>query len=480
MTKLKNDAWLGALMTLMGSNWICLLGSSLSGVSAFLIIAFMLLGILHLTDSPYLGIMAFLILPIIFVMGLLIVPIGAWWEHRKELKTGKSKETLSPFPVVDFNLPRTRRIGALIVIFTAFNLFVISTTTYEGVVYMDSVPFCGQVCHTVMEPEYSAYRRSPHARVACVDCHIGPGASWFVRSKLSGLGQVLAVTLNTYPCPIPSPVKNLRPSRAICENCHWPEQFEGNRLVDRVTYGEDEKNTPTHSVLQLHIGGGKTDNGIHGWHITSGIQIRYTAIDRERQKISHVSVTKPDGSVTEYSAAKDAFTPEELSKGQERVMDCIDCHNRPTHISYMPGPAVDAALAANAIDPTIPYIKKEAVEVLTAAKGAPEDLDTIAKTLNKYYEENYADLYKNNKEIIDAAITRIQDIYRENVFPKMKVTWGTYFSNIGHDDRPGCYRCHGTLLSKEGNAITQDCDVCHDVLAWDEQQPKILEELKGK
>ncbi len=126
---------------------------------------------------------------------------------------------------------------------TLVNIVIAGQTGYSAVSYMESVTFCGQTCHTVMQPEFAAYQNSPHSRVECVKCHIGPGASWFVRSKLSGVGQVFAVTFNTYQRPIPTPVRNLRPARETCEACHWPEKFGEDRLRVIEKFADDEENT---------------------------------------------------------------------------------------------------------------------------------------------------------------------------------------------------------------------------------------------
>jgi len=239
--------------------------------------------------------------------------------------------------VVDFNNVRTRHVAAVVVLLTVINLVIVSTASYEGVVYMDSVPFCGETCHTVMQPEYSTYKQSPHFRVKCIECHIGPGAPWFVKSKLSGLGQVIAVTFDTYPRPIPSPVENLRPSRDTCEQCHWPQKFAGDRLKVLTEFKDDEANTATKSVLLMHVGGGSSGGkGIHSWHIDPDKRTVYWAVDKQRQQIAKVRVERSDGSVRELQAPKDKYPAEAVAAAEEREMDCIDCHNRPTHIFKMP------------------------------------------------------------------------------------------------------------------------------------------------
>lgn len=465
--------WLGALVTLFGRNWITLFGAALAAASGLLIVGFLILGMLQLTDSPYLGIMALLILPAVFVGGLLLIPVGAWWEHYRERKSGKRhEESAGPFPVINLNNPHTRRVALIVIVLTAINLLIISTVTYHGVLFMDSPTFCGRVCHTVMEPEYTAYVGSPHSRVECVECHIGPGAPWFVRAKLSGLSQVLAVTFNTYEKPIPTPVKNLRPSQDTCEHCHWPEKFTGDRVKLITKYQEDEANTPLKTVLLMHVGGGASQaHGIHSWHIDPEIRTTYVATDEKRQEIGYVRVEKADGTVQEFMKAG-AGKP----AGEERLMDCIDCHNRPTHGFQMPDEAVDEALSRGLIDASLPYVKKVATEALKEATGKPGDAERLAETIRAYYAKEYPDV---DGAKVDAAVAEAQRIYQRNVFPKMDVTWGTYPENIGHTRWPGCSRCHNdTLASSSGESIGEDCAICHTVLAWDEEEPEILEQLQ--
>lgn len=472
----KERRWLGALITLFGRNWITLSGAALAAASGLFIAGFLILGLLNLTASPYLGIMALLILPAVFVAGLLSIPVGALWEHRRARSRGKKHEQAAgAFPVINLNSAHTRRVALIVTVLTAVNLLIISTVTYQGVIFMDSPTFCGRVCHTVMEPEYTAYVDSPHSRVACVECHIGPGAPWFVRSKLSGLSQVAAVTLDSYERPIPTPVKNLRPSQDTCEHCHWPEKFTGDRVKVITRFQDDEQNTPTKTVLLMHIGGGASQShGIHSWHIDPEIRTTYIATDDKRQEIGYVRVEKNDGTIQEFmeqGAAKPA--------GEERRMDCIDCHNRPTHSFQLPAQAVDEALSKGRIDRQIPYIKMVATDAVKNAKGKKGDLAKIEDHIRSYYKEEYPDLQEKQGEKIDAAVAEAKRIYERNVFPEMDVTWGTYPENIGHVDWPGCSRCHNdTLVTDTGEMIGEDCTICHAVLAWDEEDPEILDQLE--
>src|SRR5579864_1561897 len=249
--------------------------------------------------NPYFGILAFLVLPAVFVGGLALIPAGILWHRRRDLRTGRTPQS---FPPLTFRNPDLRRLVAFVGLTTFANIVIGGQFTYSAVTYMEGVGFCGQTCHTVMQPEFTAYQSSPHSRVECVKCHIGPGAGWFVRSKLSGVGQVFAVAFNTYPRPIPTPVHNLRPARETCETCHWPQVFGGDRLKIIPKFADDETNTETKTVLFLHIGGGNGTQGIHGMHMGPGIRIRYAPSDEKRQTIPWVEYRDAQGKTTQFTA----------------------------------------------------------------------------------------------------------------------------------------------------------------------------------
>jgi nitrate/TMAO reductase-like tetraheme cytochrome c subunit len=464
----------------LGRNSLSLAGAILTTSSAITLIAFWLFdivigGSLH----PYVGVIFFLILPGIFVVGLLLMPVGALLHRLKLRKAGQLPLT---YPQVDFSVPSLRHALAWVAGLTVVNIIIFSVGAYRGVEYMDSVKFCGQTCHTVMHPEYTAYQLSPHARVECVQCHIGPGAPWFVRSKLSGLYQVYAVTFDTYERPIPYPVQNLRPSRETCEQCHWPQMFDGDKLAVIRSFEEDEKNTELTTVLMLKIGGRTWDGeiGIHGRHLDPDRPIEYVAIDKHRQSIAQVSyVNDTTGKRMVFTQTDPKPTAQQLAEGEHRTMDCIDCHNRPTHIFYLPGRALDDAMAQGHISPALPYIKKEA---LAALKAKYPDRQTarreIAATLGTFYQKSYPDVYTKQHALLEMSISGVQAIYLDNVFPAMNITWGTYPNNLGHTDFPGCFRCHdGSHTSADGKTIPNDCDTCHTVLAMQEQNPKVLADL---
>jgi hypothetical protein len=320
-----------------------------------------------------------------------------------------------------------------------------------------------------------------------VQCHIGPGAPWFVRSKLSGVRQVFAVTFHTYSKPIPSPVKHLRPARETCEQCHWPQRFSGDKFLVRTRYSEDENNTPQTTVLVLKIGGYTWQKaiGIHGRHLDSSPggarteRITYTAIDNRRQVIPRVTYVEDTGKAIEFVSSEVKTSSEQLARGERRTMDCVDCHNRPTHAFQMPARAVDQEMDASRIRPQLPYIKKKAVELLRAEYPDRETArQRIPAALLEFYRAGYPEVYRDHRALVETAGAQVQAIYLRNVFPSMQVTWGTYPNNIGHEDFLGCFRCHDSNhQSDDGQVITQDCTACHTILAMEDSNPKILAEL---
>lgn len=465
----------------LGRNTITLIGVVLTTTSAITMVLYWIFEILlggGFGAYPYSGIIFLLALPSVFVLGLILMPVGGLLRRSRLRQRG---ELPSEYPRVDLGDPLLRRAVILVTMATFLNIVIFTTAAYRGTQYMDSVQFCGQTCHTVMQPEFTAYLNSSHSRVACVQCHIGPGASWFVRSKVSGVRQVFAVAFHDYPRPIPSPVEQLRPARATCEECHWPQRFLGNVLLIRNHYKDDEANTSSTSVLLMKVGGRSAAGsvGIHGYHLDPGVRITYIATDSKRQVVAQVTYTEASGKATIFNSTEPRATPEQLAKGEHRIMDCMDCHNRPTHTFQLPDAALDQAISESFISAELPYIKKEGLEVLK--KNYPDRATArtaIAAELEAFYQNNYPQIVASQKAKLDQAISAIQAIYLRNVFPAMDVTWGTYPNNLGHMDWPGCFRCHdGSHVSADGKAIPNDCDVCHDLIAVDEHNPKVLAEL---
>jgi len=444
---------------------ISVTGMVLTTISASVFLIVFLADLFGLHTNPYLGILFFLVLPGVFLFGLALIPLGAWLERRRRARGRPSSQI--HWPRVDLNDPVHRRAAVIAFALTMANIVIVSLAAYRGIEYMDSVQFCGQVCHSVMKPEFTAYQDGPHSRVTCVQCHIGAGASWFARSKISGTRQVLAVTFHTYSRPIPSPVQNLRPARDTCEQCHWPEKFHGDKIVRVFEYGEDEKNTESVTTLQVHVGGGSERlgiaQGIH-WHMNVANEVEYIATDAKRQVIPWVRVKDRFGNVREYTA--EGAKPEDLAKGERRRMDCMDCHNRPSHpMAATPERAVNQRMARGDISKTLPFVRRETVKALKASYPTQERADEgISRSLRDFYRSQFPTDFMSRRQEVEKAANAAIDVYRRNVFPEMNVAFGTYPNNIGHMDFPGCFRCHDdNHKSKEGKTIGQDCETCHKI-----------------
>jgi hypothetical protein len=449
----------------LARNAVTVVGVVLTTVSAVVFLVVFLANLFGFHTNPYFGIVFFLILPGVFLLGLALIPLGAWLERRRRTR-GQAPTDLH-WPRFDLNDPVQRRAALVFFALTMANIVIVSLAAYRGVEYMDSPQFCGQVCHTVMKPEFTAYQDSAHSRVACVQCHIGPGASWFARSKVSGLRQVFAVSFQTHSRPIPSPVQNLRPARDTCEQCHWPEKFHGDKIRRVYDYSDDRENTESVTTLQVHVGGGSERlgiaQGIH-WHMNVANEVEYIATDNKREVIPWVRVKDRLGVVREYVA--EGVTPDQLAKGERRRMDCMDCHNRPSHaMAVTPERAVNEFIAAGEIPRALPFIRREAVKALKASYPSQDAAaEGIARELREFYRTQESATYMSRRQDVEKAVQGTANVYRRNVFPEMNVQFGTYPNNIGHMDSPGCFRCHDdNHKTKDGEKISQDCDACHKI-----------------
>jgi len=463
-------------------NVLGMVGAVLTTVAAMLFLTLFALDLVGYHGGPYIGILAFLIIPGFFVLGLALIPLGLWRErvrHRRALAKGEDDSEV--LPVWDLNVDRVRRNVLVFVLLSIVNVVILAAATYKGVEVMESTQFCGAACHSVMEPEYTTYSRSPHARVKCVECHIGEGANWFVKSKLSGSWQLVAVTFNLYPRPIDTPVHNLRPARETCEQCHWPNKFVGDRFRVRTHFSEDEANTETKTVLVVKVGGRQAgrSQGIH-WHVDPDHVVRYRA-DAKRQTIYEVEMVAKDGTTRRYKGPA-ADSPQAAQATEWRTMDCVDCHNRPTHIYRDPARELDDALEDRRIDPTLPYIRREGLKALKADYPSHEAARAgIARAISDFYAASYPQLLAERRQAVEAAGRALGDLWAWNVFPSMNIKWGTYPNHIGHPEMSGdvgCFRCHDEQhQAADGKTISQDCSTCHSLLAQEEKDPPILKTL---
>jgi nitrate/TMAO reductase-like tetraheme cytochrome c subunit len=455
---------------------------SLAGVAIVIfslinILFVLLIDVLGNRANPYVGIFAYIVFPAILILGLMLIPVGMLIERRRRRRLAPTE--IPPYPRIDLNNPRHQAVFISVTGLTIFFLLLSAVGSYRAYEYTESVSFCGVLCHTVMAPEYIAYQASPHARVPCVDCHVGPGATWYVRAKLSGLYQVYAAAMDKFPRPIPTPIESLRPAQETCEQCHWPEKFFGAQLKVIAHFGTDEHNTPRQISMLIKTGGGSPTSGlttgIH-WHMNIANEVWYIATDAKRQVIPWVQVKDQQGQVTEYLARDAALKPEEIEQAPKRRMDCLDCHNRPTHIFLPPNRALDDSLLAGRIDSSLSFIKQQALEVLTKPYASTDAaMESIATDLNTFYLTKYPDLHSQRQQTIEEAVAEVQRIFRTNIFPEMRVNWLTHPANIGHFNFPGCFRCHdGQHVSREGKVIQKECDVCHTILGQEENGAPIV------
>lgn len=443
-------------------NPISLLGAAMAAFSLVIILVLLVLGATGTIANPYTGILAFMLGPAVLAFGLILIPVGAIRQRRRLAKLGLVAQT---FPVLDLNDQQHRRAVAVFSATTAGILSLMAVTTWGAAEFMESREFCGDVCHRVMEPEATAYAASPHARVTCVSCHIGPGAPWLVKSKVSGLRQVVNYAFDRYSRPIPVPIEDLRPSRDTCEQCHWPDRFYGDRYRPFVHYAQDEQNTPRAQPLVFRVGGSDLGHGIH-WHTTA--KVWYLPLNASRTEIGWVKVEKPDGSVDEYVLAdrRDEVTPERI-QSEQRFMDCIDCHNRAAHHFAPVEDEVDRAMHEGSISPDIPFIKQQAMKAIgeVGPQVSQEQHQATLKRIDEiesYYRTQQPQVYASHGPEIKQAVAELKSIYRRSVFPDMRVTPNTYPDWVGHD---GCYRCHGKLVGSAGEAtgktIGASCLSCH-------------------
>ncbi len=449
-----------------------LLGVALTTISVTLMVVGLIFDLLGLISNPYANVFTYLVLPGAMVTGLLMIPLAGFLRRRQWHKFGISREHLH----INLSDPKHRKFLIGFIALTVINVSVLGVIGYEGYHFTDSPYFCGMVCHEVMAPEYTAYQRSSHSKIACVECHIGPGAQWFVKAKISGLRQVVAVLTESYSRPIPAPVEHLRPARDTCEHCHWPDKFHGKKLKTFTHFSNDNQIEPEVNEIALHIGGRNPVTsefeGIH-WHVSEDVKVEYLAVDEKRTEIAKVRVTRPDGTHDEFVQGDIAVA--EGVEGEWRTMDCIDCHNRPTHIYDLPTQVVDFGLLSNEINGEIPGIREDSLTALAADYLSREvAVNEIGPALRELqYQRNGEDIEKYRDDIEKAGLYLV-DSYLVNVWPNMNVTWGTYLGHLGHkseeyggylyaDPSYGCFRCHNwEHENNSGKVISQDCDLCHD------------------
>jgi len=453
-------------------NPLTVIGFGLTTLSGIGLLVFLILEGLGVVENPYVGLLGLAFLPGLFVGGLVAMPIGILLRRRKLMKLGQLSDEVSVYPRLDFNDSHMRLAVLVVAGLTFVNAVLIATSSAVAVEFMDTPKFCGTVCHKVMQPEYTAYQNSPHSRVKCVQCHIGPGTSFLVRSKFDGLRQVWKVLMGSYAKPIASPVHHLRPARDTCEGCHWPAKHYGDKLRLIARFEEDEKNTASFTALLLKTGGGAKNagqqhGGIHWWHIYADNRIRYVATDERRQEMAWVELTTPDGKRTEFVREGAKVLSPDVIRDKARLMDCIDCHNRPTHLFQSPAKETDALLQRQADLRDLPFYKREVVKAASVTYPTHElGVEGVRNAITAFYKTSSPEIAVKQAALVARAAEEAARVYDRTEFPEMKTGFKTHPNNIGHEDSPGCFRCHdgGMKNAKTGETIPDDCETCHSIL----------------
>jgi len=430
-------------------------------------------------SNVYFGIVTYIFLPVFFILGLILIPIGALWKRHCVLKGLSLAKPKSIF--IDPSIPTHRNAIFIFIIGTTIFLIMTAVGSYKAFHYTESVNFCGLTCHHVMKPEHTAYLNSAHARVKCVECHIGEGADWYVRAKLSGVRQVYHAIKGDYSRPIATPVHNLRPAKETCERCHWTDKFYSSFEINKTYFPTDESEHSKWLLRMLvNVGSSKnTQEGIHN-HMYLDNDIYFAAEDERLQNITWVKNIDKDGKETVYISSDSKWKEEAPPENMMHKMDCMDCHNRPTHNFNPPNELINKALASGEIAPELALIKPKAMELMSKEyKTEEEAINTIRQSLDKYLRKKLGDRYALQKDKVTKAIEKVVALYQVNMFPEMKARWDAFPDNIGHLVSSGCFRCHdGDHESSSGQVITKDCTVCHSII--EQGSPNALEtDTKG-
>ncbi|TET94913.1 MAG: cytochrome C [Candidatus Zixiibacteriota bacterium] len=459
------------------------LGGALLLAGGFLFLILILIDLSSDVENPYRSLVTFVAAPAVILLGFALFLIAIWLQVRAARRRGeKVRFNLS----IDPTDPSYMRNLWLFLGFSAVLIFVVAYSGTRAYDATDSVGFCGETCHVIMEPQNVTYHNSPHARVPCVECHIGPGASFWVKAKFDGIRQVFATIFNTFSRPIETPVVNLRPAQETCEECHWPRQFYGEKLVTHTYYRTDEENSPWTINLLVKIGGGNPRTGklegIH-WHMLDANTVEYLALDRKRQEIPWVRLVNSDGDTIVY-VDPDADIPDLNDPATEiRRFDCMDCHNRPSHSFLPPAKALNLALSTRNISPGLPYVREVGLSLLNDEYDSKQEaLAAISQGLFEYYQENYPELLEAKKDEIDQATRSLLTIYNQNFFPEMKTDYRARENNLSHFVNDGCFRCHdGVKENEEGGTLSSACTSCHLIVAQgpSEKLSEIASDISG-
>ncbi len=444
-------------------------GTLVIAVSLILMILVFTAAALFNIGGNYSGLLLYMALPFMLIIGLILIPIGMMRKHRLNKKSDVPVERRKI--IFDFSIKKHRNAAFIFFFGTMFFMIITSMGSYQAFHYTESNEFCGTLCHQVMEPEFVTYQTSAHARVKCVECHVGSGADWYVKSKFSGMYQVYAVLADVYPHPIPTPISSLRPAQETCEQCHWPEKFFPNRIRNEIHYLSDSTNSAWEISYRMKIGpthsSKGTSEGIH-WHINPDVKIQYRESSSDREYIPWVTyIDLKTGDTIIYINEEDPMDAETFAATPARTMDCMDCHNRPSHQFLTPQDYIDDAISRNKISVDLPQIKFITMSIFA---NPFDNLDTAkaytTNTILSFYKDNYPEIYKNKLPLIKKSIVGVIEAYSSNNFPHMGADWDHYPSHKGHVEYNGCFRCHDNnhISPTTGRKISKDCNLCHSIL----------------
>lgn len=465
------------LLPRLWANWITLLGSVIAVVAAMTVGLFLLIDLIAPIKNAYTGGLVMVALPMLAAVGLLLVVAGLWIDRRRARRHGappRAVENAFAMALEDRSA-RNRVIFAAAV--TLAIVGAVGWAAQGSMRFMDSPQFCGRSCHTVMQPQWDAFRRSPHAHVECVSCHIG--SSSYLNAKVNGVGQMWKVATRSYHKPVTMPVERLLSSKQTCEHCH-SARWVGNRLKLYPHFQPDRDNTPAFNALMLHVGGpnprtGKWD-GMH-WHANPDVEVRYQFLDEKRDKIGTIDVYAQRQRVASYVLP--GATGKVLGV---RTMDCVDCHNRPTHVfDASPKAAIDRALGAGMLSAKVPFLAQVGAALLARADAPRDGAEAFfRREIVESYRREHPDVALVGHQA-DAPAKVLAELYRLNVYPALALGWGVYRSQLEHGDGTesvGCFRCHDNthearLADGSKKTLGQDCDSCHERIAVDEDPAKL-------
>ncbi len=456
-------------------------GSVLLTTSFIIFVLVELARITGIIVQAKIGLINYMVFPAVFSLGVFLLVLS-WFRQKK-----RSGKTIARNFAEQFDDDKTKAgfwgsyLALQLSVFILLSIIFVAVAWVRMFAFMEEPVFCGTACHSVMNPEWTTYNQSPHAHVKCVECHVGEGLGALIDSKINGAWQIISLSLNLYERPIPTPVHQLRPARETCEKCHWPQKFYGNKIKTIVHYDFDSLSTPHYTTLNLKIDVGEKDNkaGIH-WHISEHNTVRYVSVDEKRTEMLWVEVQNGDSVIKRYvnEEYKDDFPAEQEPA---RIMDCVDCHNRATHIYEDPENAIDERIKLGMLSRQLPFVKREALGALMAGYPSQiEGIEGVEDHLQSFYQRNYPEIYIQYANEIEQAVKTVQDVYIRNIHPRMNITWGSYRNFLGHRANSGCLRCHNEKMTDaEGNALIHDCVSCHSILAMDSDKPFMyLEQVK--